>query len=116
MWENIVLIEAAATDQAFTRAEQRAREDEGDDSGSFTWGGRPAEWIFAGVRKLCKCVNPTERPGDGTEISYLELELESAEQLERFVEGKAVPLQWFDAGDEDGGETGRRGADGKTGR
>jgi hypothetical protein len=101
VWENIVLVEAPSRDEAFDKAVRRGREDEGDSSGSLTVGGRPAEWVFGGVRKLCECVDPDERPGDGTEVSYLEFDLESPEQLERYVNGKPVPLHWFDAADDE---------------
>jgi hypothetical protein len=55
VWENIVLIEADSEARAFAKAEQRGRLDEGDDGGSFRWGGQPASWVFAGVRKLTLC-------------------------------------------------------------
>jgi hypothetical protein len=92
VWENIVLIEAETEEEAWEKAERRGREEEGDSGGSMTWGGRPAEWVLAGVRKLCQCVDPTERPGDGTEVSYVELELASASALAGFVEGRPVSV------------------------
>jgi hypothetical protein len=96
VWENIVLIEASSVEEAFAKAEERAKQDEGDSRGTFTWAGEPAAWHFAGVRKLCTCVNPEERPGDGTEVSYLELELPSEAAVVELVEGKPVALLFED--------------------
>jgi hypothetical protein len=91
-WENIVLIRARSEDEAFAKAEARDRQDALPDD-SFTWNGEQAEWVFAGVRKLTLCDDPEQRPGDGTEVSYLELELESKEALKRFVEGEPVSVR-----------------------
>jgi len=96
VWENIVLIDADTEDEAFAKAERRGREDEGDDDGTFRWQGHPAEWVFAGVRKLTLCVNPEKRPGDGTEITYLELELPSLAALQKFVDGESRTLRVAD--------------------
>jgi hypothetical protein len=92
VWENIVLIRATTAEQAMAKAERRGREDEGDCDGSFRWDGRPAEWVFAGVRKLMRCVDADEQPRDGTEVTYLELEVGSKEALQKFVDGERVSL------------------------
>jgi hypothetical protein len=42
VWENIVLISAESEEEAFAKAEERGRCEEGDDGGTFTWGDRPA--------------------------------------------------------------------------
>jgi uncharacterized protein DUF4288 len=93
VWENIVLIEADSKEQAFRKAEHRGRLDEGDDDGSFTWGGQPATWVFAGVRKLTQCEDFEARPSDGTEVTYLEFELDSQEAVNKLVEGRQVSLR-----------------------
>jgi hypothetical protein len=93
-WENIVLIKADSEDEAFEKAERRGREEEGDDDGSFRWGGQPATWVFAGVRKLTTCQDAERRPGDGTEVSFLELEFSSQEALEQFVEGQPAAVRF----------------------
>jgi Domain of unknown function (DUF4288) len=72
VWENSVLIEASSEEQAFTKAETRGREAAGDDGGTFRWGGKRASWVFGGVRKLTLCEDPDERPGDRSEVSYVE--------------------------------------------
>jgi hypothetical protein len=87
-WENIVLVEAASEAEAYRKAEEFGRNDEGDDDGSFRWGKRPARWIFAGVRKLTECAQSGDRPGDGDEMTYLELEFRTRNDVKRFVSGK----------------------------
>jgi len=94
VWENIVLIEADSEAQAFHKAEQRGRLEEGDDEGSFRWGSQPARWVFAGVRKLTTCEDPETRPSDGTEVSYSELELDSQEAVAQLVAGEPVALRY----------------------
>ncbi|HEV2946656.1 MAG TPA: DUF4288 domain-containing protein [Gemmataceae bacterium] len=93
VWENIVLIQADSEKQAFQKAERRGRLDEGDDDGTFTWGDHPAIWVFAGVRKLTPCEDSQSPPSDGTEISFLEFELDSEETVRKFVEGQQVKMQ-----------------------
>jgi hypothetical protein len=97
VWENIILLRADSGDEALERAEKRGREDAGDDDGTFRWGGKMAEWIFAGVRKVVACVDEDERPGDGTEVSYTDLEFSSREELGRFVGGEAAHVLVCDA-------------------
>ena len=96
IWENIVLIQADAEDDAFAKAEKRGRADEGDDDGSFTWDGEPAAWQFAGVRKLTACEPFDRRPGHLAEVSYLEFELASESALERYIQGESVELRSMD--------------------
>lgn len=96
VWENIVLIEADSEEEAFRKAEDIGRQREGDDGGSFRWGGKAATWVFAGVRKLTECVLTGNRPGDGSEVTYNELELDSHEAVEQFAAGDPVPLRYND--------------------
>src|SRR5207248_1660495 len=63
VWENIVLVEGESEEVAFRKAEMRGRDQAGDDGGTFRWGGRPASWVFGGLRKLTLCENADERPG-----------------------------------------------------
>ena len=96
VWENIVLIKARDADVAFEKAERCGRSEEGDSEGSFRWGKHPARWVFAGVRKLTECVDPSERPADGTEVSYTELELDSLDAVRKLAGGKPVNVQIAD--------------------
>jgi hypothetical protein len=90
VWENIVLVRARSEEEAFEKARRKGKEAEGDDDGTFRWGGQPAEWVFAGIRKLTLCDDAEKRPGDGTEISYIEMEVASEQAVTRLVEGDAV--------------------------
>jgi hypothetical protein len=96
VWENIVLIKADSEKKAFAKAEERGKQDEGDDDGTFRWGGQPAEWVFAGVRKLTLCEDPEKRPGDGNEISYTEMEVNSEQALLDLLEGKPAAVKVTD--------------------
>lgn len=96
LWENIVLIKAASEEEAFAKAERRGREQAGDDDGTFRWGGEPAEWVFAGVRKLTLCEQDEARPGDGTEVTYLEMEVDSKSALSRLLKGEPVRMMLRD--------------------
>jgi hypothetical protein len=96
VWENIVLIKAGSEEEAFAKATQRGKEDEGDDDGTFRWGDKPAQWVFAGIRKLTLCEDPEKRPGDGTEVSYNEMEVESEQAVWKLLEGKPVAVRFRD--------------------
>lgn len=91
-WENILLVEAQSDEEAIVKATNRAKENEGDSQGSFTWGGRPAVWQFAGIRKLINCEDSDNQPTDGIEISYLEMELPDEETFSRFLNGEPVTV------------------------
>jgi hypothetical protein len=96
VWENIVLIKADSEEEAFAKATQRGKEEEGDDDGTFRWRGKPAEWVFAGIRKLTLCEDPEKRPGDGSEVSYTEMEVESEQAVRKLLEGKPVAVRFRD--------------------
>ncbi len=96
VWENIVLIQADSEDEAIAKGERRGHEDAGDDAGSFRWAGKPAEWVFGGVRKLTSCQDQEKRPADGTEVSYIELEAASKEALAKFIQGDPVSMRVAD--------------------
>lgn len=96
VWENLILIEASSGEEAWEKAELRAKEDEGDSQGSFTWDGRPATWVFAGIRKLITCGHRGERPTSGTEVSYSEFEVATEEVLQKLVRGETVELTYVE--------------------
>ncbi len=94
LWENILLIDANSDEEAMAKAVNRAREDEGDSEGTFTWEGLPAMWCFGGIRKLVTCESEEERPTGGTEITYLEMEVNSKADFERFLVGEPVTMKY----------------------
>lgn len=93
VWENVVLIHAAGEDEAFQKAEAIGRAKEGDEDGTFCWGGRDAKWVFGGVRKLTLCENPEDRPGDRTEISYIQMRVRSREHLNKLLNSDVVGVE-----------------------
>lgn len=89
-WENVVLLQAASDESATRKAEAIGTSSAGDEDGSFTWGGKPATWEFAGVRKVTQCALSGSKPASGDEITYSELEFESLAAARRFARGGAV--------------------------
>src|SRR5262249_32044299 len=96
VWENIVLIKAGSEEEAFARASKLGKEQEGDDDGTFRWGGKAATWVFAGIRKLTLCEDPEKRPAGGTEVTYREMEVEWEAAVAKLVEGKPVSVKFRD--------------------
>jgi hypothetical protein len=96
VWENILLLKARSEEEAFAKAETRGKEEEGDDGGTFRWAGKPARWVFAGVRKLTLCEDPERRPDDGTEVSYTELEVDSEQAVRKLVRGQSVGVTYLE--------------------
>jgi hypothetical protein len=90
VWENIVLIRASNSDEAYAKAEKMGREEEAIDDPSLRIGGHPAKMVFAGVRKVVECLDCDRRPGDGTEVSYTEMELRSEAAIRSLVAGDSV--------------------------
>lgn len=103
-YENVVLIQANSSDQAMQEAMEIGRALYGPDTDSFTWNGRPAEWVFAGIRKLIECDNkdvdrttgrePGFNPEHGTEITYSAMKVDSAEALDKLVAGESVVVRY----------------------
>jgi hypothetical protein len=104
VWENIVLVRARDSEEAYAKAERMGREEEAVDDTSLRIGGHPAKLIFAGVRKVVLCVDPDQRPGNGTEVSYTEMVMQSEGAIRKLVAGKPVPVMIADEfGDEEEG-------------
>jgi hypothetical protein len=89
-WENIVLVRAASEQSAIAKAEAIGRDAEGDDEGTFRWGGKAAAWEFSGVRKVTECCVPGATPVSGDEITYSELEFASLADAKRY--GRGAPM------------------------
>ncbi len=96
VWENIVLIKANSEEAAFAKAEQRGKQDEGNDDGTFRWHGERAAWVYAGIRKMTLCEDSERRPGDGSEVSYTEMEVNSQQALWSLLEGKPIAVKVMD--------------------
>ena len=103
IWENIILIEASSSDEAWDKAEIRAREDEDEDEnprGESFWEGRPFKFVFAGIRKLVSCMdkeiflNEENSPTHGTEITYSQMEFPDFDSLSKFLKGEEVSVKY----------------------
>jgi hypothetical protein len=92
VWENIVLFSAGSSDAAFAKAEAYGRAEVDDEDESFTWGGKPARWVFAGVRKVTPCHVASSRSLDGVEVACNEYEVSSLAAIEHLVAGEQVEL------------------------
>jgi hypothetical protein len=96
VWENVFIVESADEETARTVAEGLGREGEGDSNGSMKWEGRPASWVFAGVRKLVKCDSDPEAPRHGTEVTYSEFSVDSLATLRELAAGRRVRIDEYD--------------------
>lgn len=107
VWENVVLIDAQSVDDAYEQAERLGKEDyDGtiEGSGGLLWEGRPAVWVFAGIRKLIECQDTATTmisrsnggitPISGTEVTYSEMEVESEDALLKLVNGEPVIVHY----------------------
>jgi hypothetical protein len=96
VWENVVLIKAPTEDAAWQRAEEVGRGDETDGTDGFQWKGKPARWVFAGVRKVIECRSsaPDDQPIDGAEVSYSQIVLPDKEALTKLVNGRPVTVYY----------------------
>jgi len=94
IWENIVLIEAKSEDEAYTKACKIGSQSEGDSQGTLLWDERPATWSLGGIRKIIKCDNSEERPSDGTEITYSQMEVYNEDDFIKLVKGEAVNIYY----------------------
>ena len=91
VWENIVLFSARNVEEAFAKAEQYGKAEEGDDDGTFRWGRKAATWVYSGVRKLVPCEG-FAKTVDGIEISTNQYEVQSLEAVEKLVAGEPTIL------------------------
>lgn len=88
----MILVEASSEEKAFTKAEAIGRGEEGDEDGTFRWGKHPAQWVFAGVRKLTECAVSPDRRYDGMEVTFTEYDLDSHEAVKKLTQGKPVQV------------------------
>jgi Domain of unknown function (DUF4288) len=95
-WENVVLIQAAGEEAAICKAEAVGISSSGDEDESFLWGGKPASWEFAGIRKVTECSLMGDRPASGDEITFSELDFESLAAAKRYASGRPATVRHQD--------------------
>ena len=96
VWENIVLVDAKNEDQAWKKAEELGQAEEADGTDGFRWKGKPAKWVFAGVRKVIECRSDAsdDQPINGAEVSYSQMVLPDQEALTKLVRGRPVTVNY----------------------
>jgi hypothetical protein len=98
VWENVLLVEAADSRQAWDRGIELARREEGDCGGSLRLDDQPCELVFGGLRKVVEVSHAgvEEVPRDGDEISYSEFEVADADALRRLIDGEDTALVYLE--------------------
>jgi len=96
LWENVILIKARSEAEALAKAEAHGQRMACRGKPTFTWGSKPATWVFGGVRKVTACDDSAERPDDGTEITYTQMRVRSAAALKKLLEGEPVGVQYIE--------------------
>ncbi len=98
VYENVVLIGAESPEEAMRKAEAQGRSEEEGPDDSTTLDGKPARWMFAGVRKVvsCLCYPDGEKPGDGDELTYNTYYLKSLDEVAKLARGESVTLEYDD--------------------
>ena len=95
VWENVLLIQASTHKLAAEMAQEIAKREEGDSDGSFRWSDRPAERVFAGIRKTVEMSHEGEGLGHGDEVTYSEFVLANEEALRALVGGEEVSVRYL---------------------
>ena len=90
VWENVLLVEAADSRQAWDRGIELARRDEEYSDGSLRIDDQPCDLLFGGLRKVVEVSHSgvLHVPQHGDEISYSEFEVADADALRRLIDGE----------------------------
>jgi hypothetical protein len=94
-FENVVLIEAESCEEAWDKALKFGQDNESDDE-SLTWNDRPAQLVFAGVRKVIAPSSdeePERSPGHGTELTYSQMVIDKEEDFRQFLENEPTHVR-----------------------
>ncbi len=98
IWENVYLIEAENSDEAWEKAEAWAKQEEGDSDGSLLVDEQPATQVFAGIRKMIT-VSHWEEEGQlkhGDEITYSEFQVSDEKSIRALVDGEEVSVEYIE--------------------
>jgi hypothetical protein len=98
VWENVYLIEAGDSDEAWEKAEAWAKQEEGDSDGFLQVDGRPATMVYAGIRKMITVSHWEEegRLGHGDEITYSEFQVPDEKSIRELVDGAEVSVDYIE--------------------
>jgi hypothetical protein len=78
------------------RAVERPRLDEGDSRGSFRWSERPAEWVFAGIRKILSVSHNGNNLSHVDELTYSEFSVADEKALRDLAAGREVAVEYIE--------------------
>jgi Domain of unknown function (DUF4288) len=97
-WENVYLINAPNIEEARVQAVQVASSATGDSQGTFKWNDRPAEWVFAGIRKILSVshLGASSDLTSGDELTYSELSVPDEVSLRKLADGESVTIDYAD--------------------
>jgi Domain of unknown function (DUF4288) len=100
IWENVYLVKAESEDEAWEKAERRGKEECENDDG-LEVDGRPARWIYGGVRKLISVIeasflecNIHENCEDIIELTWNEFTVPDKESLDKLISGDSVNVNY----------------------
>lgn len=98
IWENVYLIEAENSDEAWKKAAAWAKQEEGDSGDSLMVDEQPATLVFAGIRKMIT-VSHWEEEGQlrhRDEITYSEFQVSDEKSIRQLVDGKEVSVEYIE--------------------
>ena len=97
IWENVFLVLARGPGDAKRKGERIGRGEQL--MSGVTWAGKPAQLLFAGVRKVVSCAAASSQAGSsdvfaihsGVEATYSEFRVRKSD-LKRLLRGKSVKV------------------------
>ena len=101
VYENVTLIEASDENEATVKARRHGEASTVQD-GTLSIDGEPAVSSFIGIRKIIAVSNPwplnqdSDRPGDGTEITYSKCKVKAQRALSRLVNGEETSIDYLE--------------------
>lgn len=98
VWENVYVIQAPTSEEALKQAFELGNKENGDDNGSLSVDGQPAERVFAGIRKVTAVSHQSmdETLSSGDEITFSEYQVEDQEAINTLVKGEAINIKYLD--------------------
>jgi len=93
IWEQIHIIDAASSDQAYEEADRIGQSLQQADTGEHTYDNRPVRWRFAGIRRLAECIDFGDGPPEsGKEVTYLSYFLKDETGINRLLNNLSTEL------------------------
>ena len=103
VWENVHLIEAVDSEEAYARAEMLGRREEGDDSATLRETDadgvdHPTRRVFAGVRKVLTVAHERadDQLGTDDEVTFSEFIVDNQEAVLRLAAGETITVVYSD--------------------